>query len=203
VAYDFTALLTEFYARGFGYLDDGGAGPTRAKRWINDAMHMVDEMEDWSYLQTSTTGTAPLVISDLRKIESVTDTTNHISLTRRSRAELNSEWAGLTIPGLGYSYYVTGGTTINTWPANTSTTLTVNYWKYGPDLSSGSDAPLMPDRFRQCIVDYAVAAGLRDDESADWLVAQQAGDQVVDRMRQWSGMLEPAYTYMPLNGSDC
>jgi hypothetical protein len=202
MALDFVGLREEFFARGFEYLDDNASGLVRAKRWINDAMHMIDEMEDWPYLQASTTGTAPLTISDLRKVESVSDAANFVRLRRRSRGELADTYADLTTTGSPSEYYVTGGTTINVYPANTSTTLTVTYWKFGSDLTNDTDTPLMPDRFRYAIVEYAVATALRDDESQDSLAAQQAGDVIVDRMRQWSGFLEPSASFVPLIGDD-
>jgi hypothetical protein len=44
----------------------------------------------------------------------------------------------------------------------TTATVTVDYWKVGPDLSADADVPLMPDRFRMGIVHYAVASALKD-----------------------------------------
>lgn len=203
MALTFTALQTEFYARGFDYLNDGSTGATRAKRFINDAMHAINEMEDWPYLQTSTTGTAPLTVTDLRKIEGVYDVTNRIALTRRSRGEMADVFVDLTTTGQPTEYYVSAGTTINVYPANTSTTLTVYYWKFESDLSNASDTPGMPDRFRYAIVEYAVAAALRDDESQDALMAQTAGDAIIDRMRSWASFIEPRSSFVPLVGDDC
>jgi hypothetical protein len=39
----------------------------------------------------------------------------------------------------------------------TTATVTVDYWKVGPDLTAGATLPLMPDRFRMGIVHYAVS----------------------------------------------
>lgn len=203
MALDFAALQAEFQARGFSDMTSAG-DLVRLKRWLVDAMHMIDEMEDWAYLNTSTTGTAPLTIADLRKVESVSDVAGQIPLNQRSRGEMAHSYVDLTIAGQPYEFYVTGGTTINVYPANTTRTLTVTYWKFGPDLSAGTDVPLMPDRFRMAIVEYAVDRAATDRGAYDQAqAAQQAGDAIVDRMRQWSGMIEPGYTFVPMIGEDC
>jgi hypothetical protein len=201
MAYDFTGLLTEFYARGFEYLSADTDGQTRAKRWVNDAMHAIDEYANWPYLEATSTGSSPLTIADLRVPDVVFDTTNQQVLSQRSSGEL-AQWAGdLTTTGAPNSYYVSSGTTINVYPANV-VSLSVRYWKFGPDLSAGTDTPLMPDRFRSAIVDYAVAAALRDDESPDAIVAQAAGDLTVARMKDWASSLAPEYTLTALVGDD-
>jgi hypothetical protein len=201
MAYDLTGLLTEFYARGFDYLAADAAGVTRATRWVNDAMHAIDEYANWPYLEATTTGNSPLTIADLRVPDVVFDTTNQQVLSQRSSGEL-AQWAGdLSTTGAPNSYYVSSGTTINVYPANV-VSLSVRYWKFGPDLSATTDEPLMPDRFRSAIVDYAVAAALRDDESPDAIVAQSAGDLTVARMKDWASSLAPEYTLTALVGDD-
>jgi hypothetical protein len=204
MALDFSALKTEVYARGLSYLNDGGSGATRVSRWINDSMHEINELADWPFLQTSTTGTAPLTVSDLRKVEAVTDSTNKVELEHRSRRDLIRDINDLTITGQPETYYVTGGTVVNVWPASTSVSLTVYYFKYATDLSANGDVPLIPDRFRQAIVDYAVARGLRDaGDLTGAAEARQAGDALVARMAESLGMLEPPSFAVPLVGDDC
>jgi hypothetical protein len=160
MALTFAALREELFARGFEYLDDGAGGLVRAKRFINDAMHAIDDLEDWPYLNASTTGTTPLTISDLGKIESVSDRSGLVSLSQRGRGELVDQYATLATTGVAGEFYVTGGDTINVYPVNAGTTLTVTYQKVAPDLVNDSDTPLMPDRFRYAIVEYAVATAL-------------------------------------------
>jgi hypothetical protein len=185
-------MQTEFWARGLADLDDGGAGVTRTTRWINDAMHVVDELCDWPYLNTTTTGTAPLTIADLRTVESVTAVGNLQQLEPVDRRDMRQYVADLTTVGTPTLYYITGGTTINVYPASTSTTLTVDYWKFGPDLSGASDAPLMPDRFRYIIVDYAVAQALRDRGDLQGAAeAQRAGDDRLQVMQR--SLLSPQH----------
>ena len=58
VPLDFRGLLTEFM-RGAPTTDDGDAGEVRAKRWINDAMHHVNGLEAWPFLEAAASGAAP------------------------------------------------------------------------------------------------------------------------------------------------
>jgi hypothetical protein len=142
-----------------------------AKRFINDAMHAIDDIEDWPYLNASTTGTTPLTISDLGKIESVADASG-LSVCRSADAASCRQYATSRPPVSVSEFYVTGGNTINVYPATHGTTLTVTYWKVAPDLVNDSDTPLMPDRFRYAIVEYALAVALRDESAQDAVAAQ-------------------------------
>src|SRR5258706_7930717 len=81
-----TTLRTEFFARGFNYLDDSGAGQTRATTWINDAYHEICEASDWPFLETTATpGAAPVTLTDLRKVLTVHDATTHLPLRPTNR----------------------------------------------------------------------------------------------------------------------
>ena len=77
---DFSGLQTEFFARGFDYLNDAGTGLTRAKRWLNDAYHEICQTADWPFLETSVTAANPQTLTDARKILTVHDATNHLPL---------------------------------------------------------------------------------------------------------------------------
>ena len=85
MAYDLTAMRAEVVARGFDYL------PTsRIDRFLNDAMHAIEDMERWSWLLTVTTGTGPFfTITDLGRILSVMDTTNGNSLEFKCLRQLS------------------------------------------------------------------------------------------------------------------
>jgi hypothetical protein len=201
MALDFQGLYTELYARGFDYLNDGGAGVTRAKRWINDAAHQIDDLEPWLYLQASTTGTAPLTISDLGRIESVVDVANLNVLTYVDRRDVTDYNADLTTTGSPSMYFVTGGTVVTTYPLS-SRTLTVRYSKVAADMSATTDTPAMPDRFRMAIVEYAVAQAYRDVSNWDGAAqAQAAGDQIVRRMVEWNVLAQGMGTNQRITGS--
>jgi hypothetical protein len=203
LALDFTALQTEVLARG---LSDMSAGTdlTRIKRWIVDAAHEIDNLADWPYRLSSTTGTVPLAISDLDVIECVTDVSNLSALSPTDRRYLRDTYADLTTTGTAQFYYFTGQTTITTYPVTTAT-LTVDYWKVGPDLTNGGDTPLMPDRFRMGIVHYAVSAALADrGDAAGSQAARADGDRVVSQMM--GSLLTPQHQapgqWLPLVGDD-
>lgn len=200
---DFQALLAEFYARGFDYLEDRAEDVVRAKRWINDAMHEIDGLEQWPYLEATTSGPAPLLVADLAAVRSVTATVGPQVLTERSLSELLEFGADLTTTGSSATYfYVTGGDTLNVFPV-ADTDLSVWYWKVAPDLVDGDDEPLMPDRYRQAIVERAVAAALRDDQSPDSTIALLESERIVDQMREWASRLSPLRTVIQPLGDDC
>lgn len=188
-------LQTFFFARGFDFMNDGGVGVTRATRFINDAMHLMDDAEPWAYLQATTTGTTPVTVSDLGRVESVVDVANLNPLSYMSREEVTDYFADIAGTGVYPRwYFVTGGNTVNAFPVNAGVTLTVRYTKVAPDLVSGSDVPLMPDRFRMGIVDYAAMLAFRESNVPDEAqVAQQAGDAVVERMREWNVLVQGGF----------
>ena len=196
MAYDLATMRTEVLARGFDYLSN-----TRVDRFINDAMHTINDLEPWLYLQSSTTGTSPLTISDLGRIESVVDVANLNPLTFVDRRDITDYVADITTTGSPSMYYVTGGTVVNTYPVST-VTLTVRYSKVGTSLSSGTDTPDMPDRFRPAIVEYAVAQCFRDASNfpgAD--AAQGQGDTIVRRMVEWNVLTQGMGTNQRITGS--
>lgn len=194
------SLRTEFWARGFDYLSDGGAGTIRTNRWLNDAYHQINEQYPWPYLEAVTTGTAPLVISDIGDVTTVV--CGGRALPRRSQTELTLEYGDLSAPtGEAQCYYIVGGTTVQTLPAGGQ--VTVAYQRFAADMVADNDEPVMPDRFRPAIIEYAVATAMRDDESPSAQVARQAGDEIVALMRDWAARLEPRATFVPLVGDDC
>jgi hypothetical protein len=132
----------------------------RARRWLNDAMHEVDQEARWEYLFATTTGAAPLTIADLDTVESVVDVLDGVPLMEMDRDLLTSGFTDLTTTGVGFYWYRTAPTVIAVYPVST-VTLTVRYFKFGPDMAAATDTPLMPDRFRQIIVERACASGLR------------------------------------------
>lgn len=183
MAYTLSTLLTEFYARGFSYLNDGGTGATRATRWINDAMHSIDGEERWDYRRASTSGTPPLTISDLGELDSVVDTTNQNALAPSSAGDLVG-LANNVLTGTGNpNYFYLNAGVVTVYPVATGS-ITVSYFKVRADLSSGADAPLMPDRFRPAIVERALEFAYRDQDNPEMArECAAAADRMIDRMR--------------------
>lgn len=186
MAYTLSTLQTAFYARGFDFLNDGGAGVTRTTQYLNAAMHEVDSAALWPYLLTSTTSTAPVTISDLRRVQSVVDTTNGYSpVTPADVRTLKRMYGDITQSGQPESFYFTSQTVLAVYPTSTTNSLLVTYWKFGTDLSGASDAPLMPDRFRPIVVELAAAKAFReknlDQEAA---VAMQEYQRLLEVMKE-------------------
>lgn len=205
MALDFAGLQTELFSRGFQYLNDGGAELTRAKRWINDAMHDIDDMEDWPYrLGTATASGGSVTISDLGAVLSVIDGSQPLMLDAIDQSTLTERFADLTATGSPTVFYVQDAAPqVQVFPASTTATLTVRYLKVSPDLSGSSDVPLMPDRFRYAIVEYAVAKAHRDKDNYDEAaLAVQAGDAIVQRMRDFYAQRAPTDRQVIVAGAE-
>ncbi len=197
MAYTLSTLATEIWARGFSFLNDGGAGQTRTYRWINDAMHYVDDSERWTYLAGSTSGAAPLTISDLDGVERVTQ--NEWALTATSRDVLLRQYGELTTTGTPVYFYLASPTVVSVYPVSTAS-INVTYWKVGPDLTAASDAPLMPDRYRGIIVELACAKAYRDTDDPEMAgVCQAEADRILQRMRENQALL-PGETVQAIYG---
>lgn len=180
----FQQLLTEFYARGFDYLNDSGAGETRAKLWINQSYQEICGLDDWPFLEATATGASPLTIADLRNILYLTDTTLGQNLGFIDPRTLNEAYPDQSTPGNALYAYITGGTTINTYPGNTDA-LKVRYIRVPADLVSGTDTPLIPARYRYAIVDFACGRAYMDSDNPQMAQAVRAdGDTVVQSMRE-------------------
>ena len=154
----FAELRTEAYARGFDF-----DSATRLNRWINQAYHEICEEAPWDFLEASTTGTAPLSVSDLRQVISVTDTTNDAPLEWVDRRDIQEADPDLDDAGNPEFFYIDNNT-IRVYPLNTTATLSVRYYKVPDDLSSDSDEPLIPSRFQDLIVDGVVYRALKDTD---------------------------------------
>lgn len=162
---DFSTLQTEVFSRGFDYLDDSGTGLARVKRWLNQAYLEICEAYSWPFLDTTTSGTAPLTISDLRQVLYVLDTSNDRQLQGvdvRHIADIDSD---VSTTGTPQWYWLDGLTTVKVYPTNTSNTLSVRYLKTPVELSANGDEPVIPARFQDLIVDLAVLKGMKDSDN--------------------------------------
>lgn len=181
----FQEMLTEFYARGFDYLNDSGAGEVRAKRWINQSYQEICGLDDWPFLEASTSGACPLTISDLRTVMSVTDTTTKQPIGFVDRRTIYEAYPTAdSMTGSGLFAYLTGGNTINVFPGNTDA-VSVRYIRVPTDLSASTDTPLIPARYRYAIVDFACGRAYMDSDNPEMAQAVRAdGDTLVGSMRE-------------------
>lgn len=166
-------LRQEFYDRGFNYLP-----AARANRFINTALGELYDAENWPFRQASASGTGSVVISDLGSVESVIDTATRTKLTPLDRRQITDSYTALTTTGTPVFYYLTLGTTVNTYPIGG--TLTVNYWKTPAVLNADTDVTSVPERFQLLIVDIAAKLGYADADAYD--KTQGLGPVIEDRL---------------------
>lgn len=201
MALDFVAIRTEVLARGFANMA-AGADLTRVKRWVNSAMHDIDNTDAWDYLAATATGAAPLVVADMHRPEAVTTTLHPEGLIPIARREARALFGDLTLTGTPSHYYLTLGTTVNVYPVSTGT-ITVAYQKFRADLAADADEPLMPDRFREAIVELAAAKGWRNlDNDLRAQACLQEGFRIVQEMREFYGMQAPTAQIIYGNSED-
>ena len=149
---DFDSLKTELSDRGFSDTTDSRRGI-----YINAGRAELDRMYLWPWRETSATGTAPLIVTDLGVIEMVTDETRSLPLEVAQYRDLANSFGDLTTDGNPQYYYVgrsSGSAVIATYPES-SNSIGVQYWKRTPDLSVSSDDPASPDEAHLLIVDLA------------------------------------------------
>ena len=162
MAMNFAALLDEVNDRGYNYISD-----TRLGRYVNQSYKSICNRAAWPFLRATTTGTAPLTISDLRAVLNVVDTTTNAKLYHADRRHLiESVDTSLTTTGTPTYWYQESRTVIKVYPANTTDTLSVHYLKV-PATLSGTDAHLIPDEFEDLIIDGAVIRALKDNDELD------------------------------------
>lgn len=178
----FSELQTAVFRRGFEDENDGGAGVTEVKRWLNAAYKEVARAERWPFLAATATGAAPLTISDLGAVESVRDTgQNSVQLAWRDRRSLTHDYSDLTTTGSPRYWYIDNGV-IRTWPVGG--TLSVLYYKAPADLSASGDTPLIPTDYQEIIVTGAVKKAHMARQNYEAAGAEQAEyDRMLDEMR--------------------
>lgn len=176
MASDFSTLQADFFALGFNRLNDAGTGLARAKRYLNLAYKELVLEQLWTFRETDATGAAPLTVSDLGVIASVTDTAQRRQLQAMQRQSLVDAYTTLTTTGTPSWYYLLGKQ-VNTFPVGG--TLSVHHWKVPADLSAGGDTPIVPDEYHDGILMGAGRrAALRDQSTA-----QDAADFEGERQR--------------------
>lgn len=164
-----TTLATaeaELQARGYNRFST-----SRLDSWLNAAKNRFEDYTDWPWLKTTTTGTAPLTISDLRRVLSVVDSSAKLPVDQvAADAIIEFASADLTLAGSPSGWYLSSDTVLTTFPVGTGS-LSVRYLKFSPELASGADTPLIPARYRTAWVDLAeveaLRFGVKDAASAD------------------------------------
>jgi hypothetical protein len=160
----FSDLRTELVSRGTDYLD--ATGTVRQDMYLNMGYTRLNEAYDWPWLYADASGTAPLIIADLRTVLSVVDQTNNVKLVRFDRREIVELDPGLLATANPYYYYRDSDTQIKVYPVNTTATIAVRYLKVPPALVNAGDTPIIPLRWHPLIVDGAMVEVAKDADDA-------------------------------------
>lgn len=145
-----SAARTQLERMGAGRL----AGDTTTEDYyLNQAKNWIEDKDDWVWLETTTTGSSPLTVSDLRKVIYVADTTNDRLLKEADLIDIARRDPGINDVGQPSHFYLDGLTSLKVWPSQT-VTLSVRYLKYSPELTA-ADSPLIPTRYHNLWVDVA------------------------------------------------
>lgn len=168
-------LLTEFFDRGFSQFDDGAAGETRARRWLNQSYWDLCARQEWRWLETDFVGVPPLVIADLRTVVSVTNSTQRYPLRWRDRRDIvaTGDW---TTPGTPSVWYFSAAATVETYPPTSSDTITVHYVAKPAKLVAAGDRVVVPEEWCDLIVDGAVLRAKKGEDDYDQYVQQFEAD---------------------------
>jgi hypothetical protein len=170
------ALVIEFKARGFTHVG------SRAENYVNDAYILdICEAADWPFLEATTEGKAPLEITSLSAVRYVIDVTQEVKLVPLKQDRITDDYSvNLAELGSPSFYYLEAGDTVKVYPANTTDTIQVAYWKTASRLT-GTETPLIPERFHSLIVDGAVARAY--ENSDDYELAVAAKDRFNARLQ--------------------
>lgn len=148
-------IRAEVESRGYDYVSD-----SRLNLWIKQGYRWVCSLEPWPFLETTISGQAPLTVADLSQLLHVSSEDR--VLRGADYRDIKDRDPNLDDVGTPEFWYLTGDT-INTWPTS-SEVLEVRYVRKPAELSSDSDVPLIPEAHHPILVDYAVMAGLKDND---------------------------------------
>lgn len=132
-------------------------------RAINDALAQICLEHDWGWLATSATittvaGTSSYALPTRHiRTDSITETITGISVSRRPMIELDQVIA-LGPPRI---YHVDGALVFLKAIPDGVYSLTHRFRQFEPQLTSGSDAPLIPDVYSRGVIEFAAMLCLR------------------------------------------
>lgn len=157
-----------FASRGFDYVP----GQTM-NLMLNRARNEFEDYWAWPWLRTTTTGAAPLVLTNLKHVLLVKDSTG-AELYGSTPEIVGQGNVDVALAGTPDFWYLTSDTsdpvagddtvTMRTWPASTGV-LDVLHTRQTPELALDSDAPLIPTRYQLTWIDLAVVQGYEDSDN--------------------------------------
>lgn len=190
---NFSQLYNEVFDRGFHFLNDGGTGLTRVKRWVNEAYHELNEEDNWPWLEVTQAGTAPLTLTRARNVRSVVNTTAGVELNGTTREKVVDVFGAIPTTGNPRWYFVDhilSGTEptlqVQIVPNLAAQTISVRYMEHKADLSLDADVPVFPSRFHWLIVNGALRRAHQDANQYDQAeVIEGDRRRGVEALRRW------------------
>lgn len=154
--------------------------------YLNQAKNWIEDKDDWPWLETTTTGSSPLTISDLRKVIYVADTTNDRLLKEADIIDIARRDPGIDAVGDPTRFYLDGLTSLKVWPVRT-VALSVRYLKYSPELTT-SDTPLIPTRYHMlwCDVAFYLYLQAREPQYVTGDMVARINDEIDTMKRNFS-----------------
>lgn len=155
--------IIELKARGASYLSN-----PRCTIMLNDAKNDFEDLFPWPWLEATTSGAGPLEISDLKQVLYVVDSDrdNVLEGTTSNNIIMQEPWNDIVSSSSGndvpYCWYIDGETTLSVYPASENN-IYVRYIRYSPELS-GTDTPLIPARYHNLWIDFAMVRVYRDSD---------------------------------------
>jgi hypothetical protein len=160
---NFGELIVEVGDRGFNDLLRDQE--SRVKRWVNEAHREICDLASWPFLEASQEGPAPLTITALAHVLSVSNLTTDAPLLPLDRRRVVGVDPALNDTGVAEYWYREGAATIKAYPADTGSTLVVRYLRAVTDLVGVTDEPLVPSPYHGLIVDGAVIRAYRNRDN--------------------------------------
>jgi len=178
-----SAARTQLEKLGAGRLS---GDTTMEDYYLNQAKNWIEDKDDWPWLETTTTGSSPLTISDLRKIIYVADTTNDCLLKEADLIDIARRDPGINDVGDPTRFYLDGLTSVKVWPVRT-VNLSVRYLKYSPELTA-SDTPLIPARYHMlwCDVAFYLYLQAREPQYVTGDMVARINDEIDTMKRNFS-----------------
>lgn len=145
---------------------------------LNNAKDELEDFFDWPWLETTTTGTAPLTVTNLKRILYVTDTTNDTELPGVQAADINANIADTGTPCVWWldGSTVSGNDTtviVNVYPVS-AVSLSIRHTRYSANLVADSESPLIPVRYHRTWVDLAAVEAYKDSDNFEAAAALRA-----------------------------
>lgn len=178
---DLAAARTELEERGFDSLS-----PTRQAMYLNHGKDALENVWPWPWLRTTTSGTSPLSIPDLKTVLWV-QTSTGLELRGVDEQYIAGMGWSFTQTGPASYWWLQGESTLQTIPLDTSTSLSVTYLKFSPALSDDGDEPLFNERWDMNWIDLSVVEAYRDSDDHD------AADRLLGAVRSRLEVMIDAY----------